>query len=504
MMLMYKLTRQAVHCLCLLVILGITACVEAEQTTHVVSPGAYKVAIADVKASPFDSRNMLGTHSLWWGHQADLWEPGTMNNYPVVNSFFRSAKGIIRYGGGANEIPWKACSGPVGTRVAVKAVDWADPMVCAFGVPEYLATVRETGGSAAWLIANIAGINYQMFSMEEMVTQVGEAASALQTAGDGLQRYWELGNELERGRYRWSAEMIASRASAAGREIIRRDAKARLVLPLIEYDDPNQPPRKIFNETLLRAMTQSVNGLALHLYYDGAPGGPTIPTQLATVADTAALYRRVTGQAGAIWITEHGRWPEMDAGSTDWKASWYKTNDMGGVLGTADFLIGLTQIEDVAGAMLHGLRAGPWNVFDKTLLGPEPSGVGKLLLLLGQTTPGKRLQSRSFSQNQSNYKGGYDMRAAAFESFDRQTITVWIINRVDASIGVSVVLPVSAANAVFTAGSSLICPVSDGRCTGSQYRLFPVNEGQVTRYANNPYITLPARSVTSLTFGLKK
>lgn len=501
---MYECKRQAARCIFFLTLSGITSLAGAEQTTHVVSQGEYRVEIADAKASPFDSRNLLGTHSLWWGHQADLWIPGTTDNYPAVDSFFRRTKGVIRYGGGANEISWKACNGPAASRRAVKAVDWAGPMNCAFGVPEYLATVRATGGSAIWLIANIAGIDHQPFSMGELLAEAGQAASALKTSGDNLQRYWELGNELERGHYRWPPEMIAGRASAAGREIMNRDPEARLVLPLIEYDDPNQPPRKMFNEKLLRAMTQPINDVALHLYYDGAPGGATIPTQLSTVVDTAALYRRVTGHAGAIWISEHGRWPQGDAGAKDWKSNWYKTNDMDGVLATADFLIGLAQVEDVAGAMLHGLRAGPWNVFDKTLLGPEPSGVGKLLLLFAQTGPATRLQTRSFSQNQSHYKGGYDMRAAAFESTDQRTISVWLINRAPVPIAVRVDLPAHVAGTEVATGSSLVCPVIDGRCAGSQYRLFPVSKGQATRSANSVNISLPARSVTAIAVGLQK
>lgn len=339
--------------------------VAAEPSTHIVSQGAYRITVADAKASRFDARELLGTHSLWWGYQSDLWIPGSTNSYPTVNTFFKKSGGLIRYGGGANEIPWQACSAPIADRTPVKAVSWAEPMKCLFGVPEYLSTVRANGGGGAWLIANIAGVDFQIYGLNEMLLSVGQAATSLRATGADLDRYWELGNELERGRYGWSPETIAARASAAAQEILQRDPLARLVLPLIEYNDPNQPPRTVFNQRLLTSMTQPVSRLALHLYYDGAPGGPSVPTQLNTITETAALYRQVHGQPSAIWITEHGRWPEGLPGALNWQDSWYKTNDMDGVLGTADFLIALTQIEDVAGAMLHGLRAGPWNVFDK-------------------------------------------------------------------------------------------------------------------------------------------
>lgn len=499
---MYHRTCQFARCIVALIFSGTVAASVAAQATYAVTQGAYRVEVTDAKVSAFTNRNLLGTHSLWWGYQADLMMPGGTKSYPVVSSFFSSTKGVIRYGGAANSIPWETCFGPVESRSALKIVDWAGPMKCAFGVSEYLATVRATGGKEAWLIANIVGgLDRQLFSTEDLKLETGQAASALEAAGNGLKRYWELGNELERGSYRWSPEMIAGRASVAGREIKDRDPGAQLILPLIEYDDPKQPSRRVFNERLLRAMTQPVDGLALHLYYDGAPGGPSIPTQINTIVDTAALYRRLKGHANAIWITEHGRWPEGLPSNNNWKASWYKTNNMDGVLGTADFLIALSQIEDVAGAMLHGLRAGPWNVFDKTALGPEPSGVGKLLLLLAETGQAARLQTHSFSQNQSSYKGGYDMRAAAFEDTSQQTISLWIINRAATPIAVDIDLPARAANSELIAGKSLVCPVANGRCAGSQYLIFPVNKEQITNAGNGPNIKLAARSVTSLTFG---
>lgn len=488
-----------------LALVGLAGSVGAEQKgSHIVMPGAYRIEVAVEKASSFDARGLLGTHSLWWGHQADLWVPGTTSNYPAVNSFFQSTKGIIRYGGGANEISWRTCGGPAVLRIAAKAVPWAGPMKCEFGIPEYLQTVRATGGQEAWLIANLAGLDQQIFSVPDMVAEVGGAAAMLQTEGHGLQRYWELGNEMWTGRLRWPPEMIANRANAAGQEIRRVDPAAKLVLPLIEYNDPRQPARKVFNERLLRAMTLPIDGIALHLYYDGAPGGPSIPTQISTVTDTAALYQKVHGGATPLWITEHGRWPEGEPGGKDWKSSWYKTNDMDGVLGTADFLIALAQIDDVAGAMLHGLRAGPWNIFDKTPLGPEPSGVGKLLLLFAEASPITRLQTRSTSQNQSEYKGGYDLRATAFASDDQRRISLWVINRAPTPIATELVLPATPSKMGFTKGSSLVCPVTNGRCAGSQYRVFPVNNEQVSPIKNGAIVNLPARSVTTLTFELQK
>lgn len=474
--------------------------VAAEQNSYDVILGSYRIEVTDKSISRFDGRNLTGTHSLWWGYQNDLISPTTNESYPSVLSFFRKTKSVIRYGGGANEIPWEACADPSVSRTAVKAVDWAGPMKCQFGISEYLSVLRLTGGKETWLIANIAGIDYQLLPLKEMVSAVGRAAVDIRSAGGNLGRYWELGNELERGRYNWSPEMIAQRASAAGKEIVDRDPDAHLILPLIEFNAPNQPPRKVFNERLLRAMKQSVDGIALHLYYDGAPGGPSIPTQLKTVVETADTFRSITGKAGEVWITEHGRWPEGDGRSKDWKSQWYKTNDLDGVLGTADFLIALAQVGDVAGAMLHGLRAGPWNVFEKTSEEPRLSGVGLLLTLFADTSNAYRLQTHTSSMNQSNYKGGYDIRATALSSADKQTISLWIVNRSVIPVSTGVSLPSRKFAATFIKGSSLTCPIVNGKCSGNQFRLLPVNNNQIKSDKNGLNVVLPARSVTALEF----
>lgn len=472
----------------------------ADSQPPFISPGPYRVVIEKTPVSDAPPHLLLGVHSLWWGHQNDLWIPGQSSNYQAVSSFLEKVQGIVRYGGGANEIPWSACTGPLAARKPVKAVDWAGPMPCLFGVPEYLQTMRKAGNANAWLIANIAGIDHLAYSETELQLNAGAAADSLKENAGDFTRYWELGNELERGRYQWSPEMIGRRASLAGQAILRQDAAARLVVPMIEYNASNQPPRKNFNERLLKSVTQPLAGIALHLYYDGAPGGPSIPTQINTVVETAEIYRKVKGNPASIWITEHGRWPEGDPGQKNWKSNWYKTNDMEGVLGTADFLIALSQVPEVTGAMLHGVRAGPWNVFDKTPNGPTPSGVGRLLLLFADTAPAGRLRTKTTSENQSGYKGGYDMRAAAFDSPNKDALSVWLINRASNAISVNLDLRQRTKKPVFLSGSSLICPLVEGKCSGDQYRTFPVSKNQVQNHEAGATVSLPANSVNTFIF----
>lgn len=455
----------------------------------------YRVEIETVPVSRHPARGLLGVHSLWWGHQAGLFNVENGQTRPEVIAWLKATGGIVRYGGGVNELPWAACTGPRVARIPFKAVPWAGSMVCQFGVEEYLGMTRQTGSDTAWHIANLAGVNYQIWPNDTMAQETGRAAGGLAGMAPDLKRVWELGNELERGRYEWSPERIAERSNIAAKAILAHDPEARLILPLIEYDHPGQPKRQEFNARLLKGIAIPVDGIALHLYYDGSPGGPAIPTQIRTVEQSAALYRQLKGKGAEVWITEHGRWPQGEGSDPTWQSRWYQTNDMGGVLGTADFLIALSQVPDVAGAMLHGLRAGPWNVFDVVDGRPQLTGVGRLLEMFGRSGAVVRWQTSSNGPNRSGYRGGYDVRAAAFGTNTPGESVLWVINRALMPSQLSIQLPASL-NVEFSDGLSLLCAEANGRCQGAQFRELAIRASQVSSNDLGLLVSLPAASVS--------
>lgn len=465
----------------------------------------YQLLISAQPATQYRAQDLLGVHSLWWGHAEGLFVPGSNETHDAVTRLLDRAGGVIRYGGGANEISWRSCSGAVNERKPVKAVPWAGPMTCRFGIPEYVELVRRAQGDSVWMIANLVGENYAVSSDLAMAGDVGAGAQMLAYASADLKRYWELGNELERGQYRWTAEQIAHRASVAAVAIADRDPSARLILPLIEFDADWQPRRRTFNERLLKASAKlPIAGVALHLYYDGRPGGPSVPTQLRTVVETSESAEKIFDRPVEVWITEHGRWPEGDSSDSDWKRRWTQTNDLGGVLGTADFLIGLSQIGSVAGAMLHGLRAGPWNVVDVVRGNPQPSGVGQLLALFGQTGAVRRLVSHTASRNESGYGGGYDFRGAAFLDESGEHLIAWIVNRSNAVARVRVGFPPGWQIGAEMDGYSLVCVRAPDECRGSDFRTVPATPAQFSTAAGQTYVSVPALSVSALKFPVKR
>lgn len=471
---------------------------EAADSSVVVRGSDYRVDITAKTLSTSAARELLGVHSLWWGHDEGLFTAGTTSTRPEVVDFLSAAGGILRFGGGANEISWRACSGDAYSRPKVKAAAWAGPMQCRFGVDQYLDLVTRSGAKSSWFIANIAGIDYVPMPVETMANEAAAFAVAVRDDAPGLLRFWELGNELERGRYGWPPEKLGERASVAGAAILKADKAAQLIVPLIEFNHPNQPRRSAFNQRVLENISVPVAGFAMHLYYDGRHGGPSIPTQLNTISETADQVKNSRHKAAGLWITEHGRWPAGDTTEPGWRNRWSQTNDMDGVISTADFLIGLSQIPGVAGAMLHGLRTGPWNVVDTEGGDIRLTGVGQLLSLLGTSGAEVRLLSRTTSRNQSEYVGGYDVRASAFEDRDRQHLVVWVANRSPAPAPITLTSERLLRLDAEPQGRSLVCVRPPQDCRTQHFRVVPLNQAQVTANDGHLQITLPAHSVSVL------
>lgn len=466
---------------------------------QVVAGTSYSVTIEDTQISPYPAKNLFGTHSLWWGTQDMVQSNGT--NWPVFNTFLKNTGGTLRFGGAVDEVSYKACA--TGPRTAVKAVSWSGPMVCNFGLPEYVATLKATGGDTTWTIANLAGIDYKLFTTDELTAEAKGAAGYVKGLAPTMTRYWELGNELERGAYKWTSDFLAARASIAGKAIRSVDPDAKLVLPLIEFDASWQPARRIFNEKLMRAMTVPVNGISLHLYYDGPPSGPSIPTQISNIPDNARIFNTVFGTTAAVWVTEHARWPQGES-LPNWSDYWYRTSDMEGLMGTTDFVIAASQVPELAGLMLHGMRAGPWNVFDKVAKDKEPTlgGIGMLYTNLSAAKPAIRLKTSTISANISQYRGGYDLRAGAFKTADAKTMSVWYVNRNPSSISVANTLPASMANAALISSTIIDCPLAEGKCAAKDFRLASLSAADIKRSSASAQIKLPGRSVSILVFKL--
>lgn len=494
------MTRRLLASACTSTLLAFTALPSTAQELKAALLGAPTVDIRAERLSAQPAGLLLGMHALWWDMPGELWAKATRSS--PISTLLRKTGGVLRYGGGANEVDWTVCGQPAVDRRKVKVVDWSGPMACDFGWPEYTNLALDAGRGTAWLIANVVGSEGREFSDAEMAAKVSAGATRLRELAPGATRYWELGNELERGKVRWAAERIAKRLGVAADAIRAADPQARPVFPLTEFDPVPGITRAAFNRMLLAAAGKQFNEFALHQYYEGAPAGPRVSTQLANLKEVAAQAKAAVGGDVSLWLTEHARWPAGSPADPTWKSNWGQTNSMDGVLATADYLIGLSQIPEVSGAMLHGVHAGPWSIVQTGAGGAKLTGVGWLLDLFSQSSHQLRLKTELKGASMPSGWSPYSARLAAFERTDASEYSIWAVNRDERELVVDVQSSGQSRALVPIGADALRCSNGAADCPsdGVQREELPIDTAWQVDAKGQAHLLLPPRSVIVLRF----
>lgn len=378
--------------------------------------------------------NFLGVHSLFWETQKGLTDATGILNSDSIAILKHAGVRIIRNGGGVNELDWRQCSGPLEGRRPQKVATWIPPERCEFGTLEYEASLDRLGANTSWYIANIVGIEFKILPVSELAQSAADRAIFTRGAAGGRRHiYWELGNEVERGRYPWTESDISERMQAIGAAIVKADSSAKLVVPLLEYRPSNIENEYRYNSHIIRSMRNIASDYALHVYYENPPEGPSLRNRLNYISALVKQIRRLDPE-GQLWITEHARWPKGSSkDGAAWRKNWSQTTDDEGVLSTAAFLVGLSQIDGVSGAMWHGLRAGPWNLVNLSNSGAvRPSPMATLFKLLhqqvGQLTP-VAINTIPMLKNAMLMSGGIYVTAFADPRKRDTDLRVLVVNR---------------------------------------------------------------------------
>ena len=377
--------------------------------------------------------DMLGVHSLFWETQSVLANDSGELKTEALSLLKKSGVRLIRQGGGANEIDWQQCAGAVASRKPQKVASWMPPVPCRFGIKEYEKAVDALGLTRSWHVANLVGVEFQVAPVERMAQVAGQRAThTREMAGKGREIHWELGNEVERGRYPWSTAEIIARMTSVGEAIRKADPAVKLVAPVLEYRPANIANEYEYNGAVIRAMKPLVQDFALHTYYENPPEGPSLHNRLTYIRRLTDQIRKQVPQ-GMLWVTEHARWPKgSPSDGNRWRNNWYQTTDVDGVLATADFLVGMSQIDGVAGAMWHGLRAGPWNFLDVDADARISAGqMAKLFEFLSAQLGDRLPVPAATTVGVMSRAGGQgELRASAFVSPGRKDqLAVVVVNR---------------------------------------------------------------------------
>jgi alpha-L-arabinofuranosidase len=390
----------------------------------------------------------FGFNLEWVGFQWSLWDVQKNVLRPEVASYLKAFPGAVyRYPGGtiANEMHWKDVIGEPDIRPVKKYVPWMQPFLAKFGLKEYLDFVKQVNGKA-WYVANIYGNVNKELSSSILSEEAGELAEYIhhynETGTVPIFR-WELGNELDRGQYKWAPEKISKVSEIVASKIKSNDQNAKFVSLMQEYDAQAEIGIRAseYNQRIAKNLNHLTDEFAMHVYYDGKPGGQPIPSRLKAICDAVSEARlAMPKRSPSIWVTEHARVPPNAWVDPNWKKSWPRTADLEAAIGVTDLMIAGTQIPALNGAFIHSLHgtSGPWPLFhfNKSKTAMHPSVVLLALKMMRESMLENVLPTTTYSSNKSDYDGGYDLRATVMTNSDHTKYSIWAINRSGKQINV--------------------------------------------------------------------
>ncbi len=486
-----------------------------------VRTGEQARVVAGAPSHPIDEA-FFGFNLELTEFQLSFWNPATRQVFPALVAALEPFAGAVyRFPGGttANHFDPALALGAPASRKSARIVDWTTLDRIDFGFAEYAAFVRAVGGRA-WYVLNLYGTLGQEQPLATLGTMARQAVRAFADAGLAPLRY-ELGNELDRADVKWPSARYVEHARAIADAVRSVDRDARFTGMLTDYD--SQADRGItasqYNRAVLGALDNlPVAGWAQHLYYDGPPEGPPLPNRLAHLCRTIRDIEQTGGGRPEVWVTEHARWPQADAGQP-WKSSWRRSADFDAALGTADFVIALSQSPAVKGGMLHALHAtgGPWPLLhadegsrasapDRPGPAPlRPSVVFDAYRMFRETLLPQVLSSTTTSPKTSGYGGGYDVRASVLRDPNSTRYAVWAVNRAARPVPLRVQSG-ALANRHASVRANVLASADGEASNHAHRRLAPVRAPVAAlRFDGDgaAVLELPARSIVAATIELE-
>jgi len=468
-----------------------------------VKPAAeYRVTVADRVVNSLKP-HFFGFNLEWVGFQQDLWDNQAQKVNPAVISALQAFPGAVyRYPGGtvANHFDWRASVGPQKSRPLRRAVDWKGPLATQFGFNEYLDFLAAVGGQA-WLVANLYGDFEGETEVGPLSSSATQWAAAARQANARVVR-WELGNELDRSLYRWPAKKYSARALEIARAIKAGDPAARFVTLLEDYDAQRWTSAKSYNTQTSDSLASLLPDQALHLYYDGPPGGPPVPHRLKHLCASTGAVQAGSGRPATIWVTEHARWPAGRVSDPDWKKNWGSTSNLEGALSVADMVIAFSQTPGVEGQFLHSLAGAdsPWPLFHRTAAGLKPSAVYWALRILREGMLDQVLETRTASRNDSAYAGGYDIRTSLMSNPAHDQFALWAVNRSAKAAKVRLTIPRLAGKTLSARHVSLADANPNANNVLDGQRLLPSAVPVILHFdtSGETLVNLPGNSISTL------
>lgn len=291
---------------------------------------------------------------------------------------------VMRFHTG-NNYAWRDVIGPREQRKPIKASEaWAPPYRTEAGLDEFLRWLETLPGHPeASLIASPFLPAADLADLVAYCNATTGPMAELRAANGHPEpyrvRYWELGNETDWiGRADLDVMRSDSEQEKQGKLLVseyvarcaERIAAMRAVDPsILIYAHaqtapwPSKTPRwRAWHREVLRHLGPDIDGIVIHLYYDGY----AIPYVLASLDSLIADIRelqpadRAAERPITVVVNEHARWVPPSQ-SKQWVDAW----SLQSAISTTDFLLRLMARPEVSMANYWCyLHRGPWRVLD--------------------------------------------------------------------------------------------------------------------------------------------
>ena len=465
---------------------------------------------------------LFGFNIHQWHFQDELADQHGQVKPSVARHLRRLQGGIYRYPGGllGNVFSWPEAVGPISQRKAQKLVKWSEPKIAKFGLEQYFDLVTQVRGQP-WIVLNLMGWHTEKIVHELPSHKVAETnawlaqnirANLNQRGVSAAQHvYYELGNELDRADFEWSHDKYITRSRDTIDAILRVDPQAKFVAFLRDFDWRYRRGARKGQYSRMQKFVQDVltglpevTDMSLHYYYDDAglehKNPKRIPWRLRQFDDAIAVATTVRGAPINVWVTEHARGVNLTKPKPMQRAA--QTSNTDAAISVADFLTALAGMPAVKGAALHGLNAGPWQVFDATIkhrdLRPRPTfdAMTTLHSMPLHTVVAHRLKDPLPGE----YAERYNVRARVFSNVSRDQFGLWLVNRQQGLREVHLRLPQQQACDISLSGKILQAITGIGDSMNSIDVDQKLSSSRIDPNHVQVEFALPGRSVASLVF----
>jgi alpha-N-arabinofuranosidase len=445
--------------------------------------------------------------------QNSLWDNSKQQVFPTVVQYLQRFPGAVyRYPGGtvANNFDWISAVGPIASRTPQQVVDYQSAKIVEFGPTEYLNFVAKVNGTA-WYVLNLNGSILAPMPPHTLATSATNLVRFMHNEQEkGLPSIyrWELGNELDRGRYRWSASKYVDVSKEIMTSVKPYLYGSNMVNMVQDWSHTGASTLGIdYNAYTAKELNQFTTEFSSHLYYDGAPWGPPVPRLVKQLCKNLSSIRS-SAQNGSIWVTEHARAPLGTPSDPNWKNNWPQTGDMAAAISSTDMMISLARTKNINGAFIHSLHgsAGPWPLVHRQRNGTiYPSTVYWALLLLRESMLEDVLTS-TISVNSNGAEGtGYNTNAVMLANKMRSKYSIWTTNRSDKMQRFQIHLPNLLEKKITLKIATLASKFSTDNNYTEPYKTFPIRKeiSVNTDAANGFSFDVPSHSISAISFTIQ-